>query len=94
MNELYELREKVTKVLGSLEPDDKRVRELLDTLEKIDDQLRKEKKFSLQHPSRLGGIDPNVLLNSVTNLLGILCVLNFERAGVITSRAFSMIKKN
>lgn len=37
-------------------------------------------------------ISKEMLLNAGVSLLGVLLVLNFERAGVITSKAFSFLR--
>lgn len=39
------------------------------------------------------GISPDTILLVAANILGILLVLNYERAGVVTSKAFGMIGK-
>ena len=38
-------------------------------------------------------ISKEALLASATNLTGILLILNYEKLGVITSKAFSLLKK-
>lgn len=38
-------------------------------------------------------ISKDALLAAGVNILGILLVLNFEKLGVITSKAFSMVRK-
>jgi hypothetical protein len=36
---------------------------------------------------------PDVIVNGAVSLLGILCILNFERAGIVTSKAISFVTK-
>ncbi len=38
-------------------------------------------------------IPPELIVGGIVNLVGIVAILNFERVGVITSRAFNLIKK-
>lgn len=45
--------------------------------------------------SHIGGglFDPNTILTVAANLLGIVLIMSYERVNVITSRAFSFIRK-
>jgi len=56
--------------------------ELLSTLESLVSINKKSLKIS-----------PETIALGVVNLVGILLVLNFERVGVVTSRALNFIKK-
>lgn len=38
-----------------------------------------------------GGISPDVIVSAVVNILAVLLVLNYEKAGVVTSKAFSFL---
>jgi len=38
-------------------------------------------------------ISKDTIILAATNILGILLVLNFERLGIVTSKAFSMLRK-
>lgn len=38
------------------------------------------------------GVSKETVIGAGTNLMGILTVLNFERIGVITSKAFSLVR--
>lgn len=39
-------------------------------------------------------ISPEVAVTAITNILGILLVINHEKINVITTRAFSLIRRN
>lgn len=55
-------------------------------LDTLDGLLIAKKKVML--------IPPETIMTGIVNLVGILMVLNFERLGVITSRAMNFIKKS
>jgi len=43
----------------------------------------------LETPER---VDPNTLVTAAANIAGILVIINYERANIITSKALSFIK--
>ena len=70
--------------LSLLKPDSKEYTEAVKNLH-ILQQSRFEKK---KH-----GLSSDAILAAAGNLTGILLVLNFEKLGVITSKAFSLVTK-
>lgn len=44
--------------------------------------------------ANMSKISKDALLAAGVNIVGILLVLNFERLGVVTSKAFSMLRKS
>lgn len=54
---------------------------------------RYEKLTEIQRRGAESKVDPNTLLVVVGNLVGVLAMLNFERLGVITSKAAGHIIK-
>ena len=74
---------RVFEVLGTLAVDSEEYKENLATLESLVSINKKSLKIS-----------PETIALGVVNLVGILMVLNFERVGVVTSRALNFIKKS
>lgn len=52
-----------------------------------------EKLTRLRREGAKSSIDPNTVIVAAGNLLGILAMLNFEKLGVITSKALGFIIK-
>lgn len=64
------------------------------TDEKYDATLDKIAKLhKLVLAERDKGVSADTLVLAATNLLGIVLVLNYERLGVVTSRAFGQIQR-
>lgn len=61
-----------------------------DEFAKIVDQLDKLYKML---PKKEPSVKPEALIAVAGNLAGILAILNFERAGVITSKALGFVMK-
>lgn len=49
--------------------------------------LSKAKSYELSGPS------PDAILAASANIIGIITVLNYEKLGIVTSKAFSLITK-
>lgn len=56
---------------------------------------RLEKLYSIRNDKKCSDIriDPNKLIGAVTNLAGILVILNYEKANVLTSKAVGFVIK-
>lgn len=77
--------EEIMRLLADLSQDvDKSSKEYASTV----DQLVK-----LQTIRHTGGISKETWATIAANLTGIVVILGFERAGVITSKAFGLVKK-
>lgn len=74
--------ERLTKELGTLPAND-------DDYVKISDNLKV--LCAAREMKDPGGISMETIVSVGANLIGLLIVLNFEKTGVITSKAFSWI---
>ena len=74
---------RVFEELAKFDVDSEEYKEILATLESLVSINKKSLKIS-----------PETIALGVVNLVGILLVLNFERVGVVTSRALNFIKKS
>lgn len=52
-----------------------------------------EKLYKLKSSDKNWSVSPDVIVAAAANIGGILLVLNFERMGVVTSKAFGMLTK-
>lgn len=75
---------RVLKVMKDMAPTDK-------DYATVADQLVKIQKLQTEIDSKKR-LSPDTLLNAVTNLAGILAILNYEHAHVFTSKAASFVK--
>lgn len=57
----------------------------------ISDQI--VKLYSIPTPSTYDRVSKDTMVNAGAQLLGIFAILNYERLGVITSKAFSIISR-
>lgn len=72
--------------LENLDPDSKEYARIIKQIEKLETiRSRKNKKDRL--------FSPDTLLLVGANLLGILLVLNYEKADVVTSKAMGLVSK-
>lgn len=76
--------ERLAKTLSSMEADDPNYSKIADNL-KVLCEARSQKTES--------GVSTDVIISAVVNVLGILLVLNHERANVITTKAFGFLGK-
>ena len=53
-----------------------------------------ERLYKLQEPEKGKPVSKDALLATAGNLAGILLILNFERVGVVTSKALSFVLKS
>ncbi len=70
--------------LGLEEPGSEEYKALISNL----NELTKDR--ALMHGP---AIDKNTIISAVTNLVGIILVLDYEKLGVVSSKAWSSIKK-
>jgi len=75
--------ERLFEELGTLEVGTDEYKETLDRLDKL---------VSINKKSLI--VPPETVALGIVNLVGILLVLNFERVGVVTSRALNFIKRS
>jgi hypothetical protein len=85
---LEEEIQRLTGELTMLDPTDSDYEIIAENLDKVVKIHNEQKKVVNK-----SGIDKNVLISAGTNILGILLVLNYEKLGIISSKAFSMIGK-
>jgi len=71
--------------MESNDPDSNEYAALLVTLERL---------YKLLPPKKENAISKDAVLAVAGNLLGILLILNFEKAGVVTSKAVGFILKS
>lgn len=71
--------------LAEMDPSDK-------AYDAVSDQLAKLYKLKEVDSKRL--VSPDALAGAATNLAGILLILNYEHAHVMTSKAVSFVMKN
>jgi hypothetical protein len=76
--------ERLAKTLSGMEPEDQNYSKIADNM-KVLCEARSMKTES--------GISTDVVVSAAVNLLGILLVLNHERANVITTKAFGFLGK-
>lgn len=81
---LDELIQMLEKEMSVTDPESEGYKELLERYERLTKLRRSEAE---------GRIDPNTALMVAGNLAGIIAMLNFERLGVITSKAVGFIIK-
>lgn len=74
--------ERLANQLGNMSPVEKDYATVVDNL-KVLCEAREKKNDRV--------ISSEALLTAAVNIIGILAVLNFEKAGVITSKAFNLI---
>lgn len=77
----------ITKLIEELEIQPTNTKEYSATT----DQL--VKLYTLKNATQRPKVSPDTLVSVAANLTGILLILNFERAGVVTSKAMSFLGK-
>jgi len=89
------------KVLDKNQAFDVQIKRVFEELDKILDIKSAEYKETVATLESLVSINkkslkisPETIALGVVNLVGILLVLNFERVGVVTSRALNFIRKS
>ena len=79
------LEEEIQKVLtrlSELEPTDDKYQPLVSRLKELTEA--RERKSSMT-------VSPDVLISAAVNIIGLILIMNFEKTGIITSKAFSLI---
>jgi len=74
--------DRVLEILKSASPSSKEYKQAAENLVLLMETKEKSK------------VSVDTMVLAATNILGILLVLNFERLGVITSKAFGMIRRS
>lgn len=75
----------IEKILSLMEKTDALSDDYVLLRESLGDLIELKKKNDIFRDS--------TLMSSVTNLAGILLILNFEKLGIVTSKAFGLIKR-
>lgn len=70
--------------LQSLDPTSKEYETVLDRISKL------EKMADNNRPK---SVSPDTLVMAATNILGIVLILNYERLGIVTSKALPFVSK-
>lgn len=83
-NVLDEEVERVVSVMKDVDPSDDRYGAMAANLVKLS-QARSENSRR--------EIDPNVIIGAITNIVGILVILKYEKFDILTSKAINMIVK-
>lgn len=78
------LDEEIVRLLESLEKEDKKSKDYTSMIENV------TKLYELRHKSR---ISKETLATIGANVLGLIVLMNHERAHVIASKAFGFVKK-
>ena len=84
----YVLINNVLADLNQMKPGDEGYDERIETLDKLMSKLNE-----LETKTFCKGIDPNQVIASASNLIGLVACLNFEKTGCITSKAFGKFLK-
>ena len=76
--------ERLLEELGKMEPDSSEYKSMFSIMERLANIIQERRKER--------SIKPEVWVPAVTSIASILLVLNYEKLGVITGKAFNMIK--
>ena len=81
------LNDEIERVLHELQKHDIRGNEYSKTINYL------EKLYRVRGESSPRPIDPNIVVSAVTSILGIVMILSYERLGIITSKAMSLVRR-
>lgn len=83
LNELDLEIQRIVKYLSELEPNDENYASTAENLKKLCEAREKRNDRVLSYEA---------ILSAAVSIVGLLVVLNYEKTGIITSKAFSILK--
>lgn len=90
-NEAHQLDEPITHLISAIEVMEDGSEEQVKAIQSL--KILMETRIADMAARRAPVIDPNVIVSAAASLAGIIAILGFEKANVITTKAVSFVPK-